>query len=151
MLSPLMLTVAPAYGYVLAAAVGSWGVHHVYGSLAVGQARKKYNIKYPAMYADEKNCANEQHRNIFNCTQRAHQNCLENQPTFLSLLLTAGVFYPVTAAASGLVYLVGKVMYINGYSSGVPDKRMQGAISYIGLLTLMGCVIRAAATLISSV
>lgn len=34
----------------------------------------RYNVKYPALYADATNCPDEKARNAFNCVQRAHQN-----------------------------------------------------------------------------
>ena len=44
----------------------------------------------------------------FNCVQRAHQNTLENLPTFFFLLATAGVGYPKYATATGLVWVVAR-------------------------------------------
>jgi len=46
----------------------------------VVKARKKYEVAYPALYADKDNCPNEANRNCFNCIQRGHQNSLELLP-----------------------------------------------------------------------
>lgn len=81
--------------------------------------------------------------------QRGHQNSLESYPGFLALLLVAGVGFPLTAAISGAVYSLGKVVYFNGYATGDPNKRLMGSFSYFGLFTLMGCVARLAVGLIS--
>ena len=62
-------------------------------------------------------------RKKFNCTQRGHQNSLENQPIFLSLLLTAGLRFPVTAAIAGASYLIGRVIYMESYATGDPAAR----------------------------
>lgn len=51
----------------------------------------RYNVEYPALYADEKNCSDERSRLAFNCAQRAHQNSLENQPIYLALLTLSGL------------------------------------------------------------
>eukprot|EP00200_Dunaliella_tertiolecta_P005493 CAMPEP_0202342658 /NCGR_PEP_ID=MMETSP1126-20121109/3133_1 /ASSEMBLY_ACC=CAM_ASM_000457 /TAXON_ID=3047 /ORGANISM="Dunaliella tertiolecta, Strain CCMP1320" /LENGTH=147 /DNA_ID=CAMNT_0048933655 /DNA_START=56 /DNA_END=499 /DNA_ORIENTATION=+ len=142
------IEVQPEHGYVLAMYVASMFVHNAYMPIQVGQARKKYGVKYPAMYATEADTKDEKARNTFNCVQRAHQNCLENLPTFLSLLGAAGIKYPVVAASAGAVYLFGKVLYFRGYSTGVPSKRMQGWPAYFGLLTLAGCTCSLAYSLI---
>jgi glutathione S-transferase len=38
--------------------------------------RCRYNVKYPALYADK----GTPNADAFNCVQRAHQNSLENYP-----------------------------------------------------------------------
>lgn len=105
------------------------------------KARKKYGVKYPALYASEGDEVTKNDAFKFNCIQRGHQNGLEHLPSFLSLLLTAGFQYPRAAADAGLVYLAGRWMYFNGYSSGDPEKRKLGYnIQYIGLLGLLSLV-----------
>jgi glutathione S-transferase len=51
----------------------------------------RYGVKYPALYAAKGDCAKEEHVKAFNCVQRGHQNSLELQPAFLSLLTLAGL------------------------------------------------------------
>ena len=79
----------------------------------VMQARAKYNVKYPALYAD----ASHEHAAAFNGVQRAHQNCLEKTPYFFVLQLLAGLVHPYTAAAAGFVWFVARVQYVCGYAS----------------------------------
>jgi len=43
----------------------------------------------------------------FNCTQRSHQNTLEQLPTFLAMQMLLGQVYPVPAAALGMLWNVG--------------------------------------------
>ncbi|EFJ49502.1 hypothetical protein VOLCADRAFT_89757 [Volvox carteri f. nagariensis] len=116
-----MPAISNEFGLVAGVVAASWMVHHGYMAVKVMQARKK-------------------HRKAFNCVQRGHQNSLENQPIFLALLVTAGLKHPITAAAAGVIYLVGRVMYMQGYSTGDPDKRMRGSLLYAGLFTLIGIV-----------
>eukprot|EP00873_Tetraselmis_striata_P035262 jgi/Tetstr1/455526/TSEL_042350.t1 len=137
---------APAHGYVALSLVFAVLVHNFYMSFKVGAARKKFGVKYPAVYAT----GDSPEANQFNCTQRGHQNSLESLPSFLALLLVAGFKFPLTAAIAGVVYTVGKIVYINSYSSGDPNKRVQGAFSYFGLFTLIGCVIRFAISLLTA-
>jgi len=99
----------------------------------VGAARKKYEVKYPDMYSKDSV--------VFNCIQRAHQNTLENIPTFLFLLLTAGLSHPLISAVAGWVWIAGRIAYGIGYMTGDPAKRMNGAFGYIGLITLLVCSI----------
>ena len=49
----------------------------MYLGFQVGNARNKYGVKYPTMYADVNHSKNKKNANIFNCIQRAHQNSLE--------------------------------------------------------------------------
>ena len=79
------------HGYVVLASVGAF-VLHMWLSFKVGAARKKYNVKYPAMYSDKEE--------RFNCIQRAHQNTLEGIPFYLSLLFTAGIRHPCVSTPS---------------------------------------------------
>jgi len=114
-------------------------------TFGVARARKRYNVPYPALYAEGK----DDDSKAFNCVQRGHQNSLESYATFLALLLVAGIKFPITAAISGAVYSLGKIAYFNGYASGDPAKRLQGAFSYFGLFTLIGCAVRFALGLIA--
>lgn len=82
--------------------------------------------------------------------QRGHQNSLEQLPWLLSFLFVAGAFHPITAAIGGIVCACGRIMYFIGYSSGDPDKRMRGLYYYVGLLTLLGCIISAVVSLLRS-
>jgi glutathione S-transferase len=128
----------PEFGFVGGVIFASMLVHQVYMVVHVIGARKKYGIKYPDLYATKENQPDDKKRMMFNCTQRGHQNSLESLPTFYAMLVTAGLKYPITAAAAGGIYLVGKVLYFNGYASGEPEKRRIGTIAYLGTFTLLG-------------
>ena len=121
-------------------------LQHIYMSVAVGKARKKYKVAYPALYAD----ASNKDAATFNCVQRGHQNSLENLAAFNTLLLLSGLRYPVSAAIAGTIYLAGRVQYFRGYSTGDPKKRQRGAFMYIGSLALLGMVGRWAVELLRS-
>eukprot|EP00878_Enallax_costatus_P040197 GHUV01046207.1.p2 GENE.GHUV01046207.1~~GHUV01046207.1.p2 ORF type:complete len:122 (-),score=15.15 GHUV01046207.1:609-974(-) len=91
------VSMKPEFGYVLGVAGASFFAHHMYMASKVVKARKRFGVEYPALYADEKNCPNETNRKTFNCVQRAHQNSLENQAIFLSLLTLSGLQVNVTS------------------------------------------------------
>jgi len=130
-MSPISLL--PQYGWVLITFILSVFVVHIFMAVRVGNARKKYGVSYPTMYADATNA----NANIFNCIQRGHQNSLEGFPVFLGSLLVAGVKYPVAASCFGLVWIAGRILYFQGYSTGNPKARLRGNWGHIGELGLL--------------
>lgn len=129
--------------------------HMVFGAF-VGMARHKHGIPYPTMYAvpgtaryynDEMKPQEENKEeakaelitkdeaHAFNLVQRGHQNTIENAPFFLAILIAAWP-YPLAAGIAGLIYLVGRALYMYGYMQNVKS-RLYGAICiYPALLTL---------------
>lgn len=84
--------------------------------LRVGMARGKYKIKAPATTGDP------DFERIF----RAHQNMMEWMPIFLpSLWLFAFYVGDKWAALVGLVWVVGRIMYVATYAQAA-DKRSAG-------------------------
>lgn len=65
-------------------------------------------------------------------------NTLENYPTFLILLGISSYQFPKLAAGLGMIWVVGRVAYAQGYATGDPKKRYRGGFQYIGLLGLLG-------------
>lgn len=61
------------YGYVYAVLGGSFFLN-IYLSINVALARRKYDVKYPSLYAP----LGHKHEMAFNCVQRAHQQTLES-------------------------------------------------------------------------
>ncbi|XP_065194137.1 glutathione S-transferase 3, mitochondrial-like [Sycon ciliatum] len=120
------ISIAQEYGYVvLTSLLGSLLVNFflIYNVVA---ARKKYDVKYPALYSP----TNEN----FNCVQRAHQNYLENLTFFLVSGLVAGVVHPIPATACNVIYLIGRIVYALGYYTGDPEKRSRGGFYILGFL-----------------
>lgn len=120
------LEVEPMFGLVILVFVASIFMLQWLGFNVV-KARKKHDVQYPLMYSDKDN--------MFNCIQRAHQNTLEVYPLFLCTLFIAGLFAPFIASIAGIIWIVSRVVYANGYYSGDPENRIKGAFGYIGLLT----------------
>lgn len=126
----------------------------VFGGLVV-QARTKYGIPYPTMYAvpgslryyndsmkptdtsvEFSEMITNEEAFSFNSVQRGHQNTVENAPFFLAILIAAWP-YPLVAGIAGLVYLVGRAVYMYGYMRE-PKMRYYGAFFiYPSLLTLI--------------
>lgn len=85
-------------------------------SILVGRARGKYGIKAPATSGHE----------IFDRTFRVHQNTLEQLIVFLPALWIFGTFVSETwGAGFGLLFIVGRAMYVTGYIAD-PEKRGMG-------------------------
>jgi len=81
---------------------------YFYMGLRVGQARSKYKIEAPAVTGNPD----------FERAYRIQMNTLEWLPIFLVSLWAFAVFWDsdLIAAAIGLVWIVGRVLYLTGYS-----------------------------------
>jgi glutathione S-transferase len=105
---------------------------YFYMGLRVGQARTKYKIAAPAMTGDP----------MFERAVRVHMNTLEQIIVFLPLLWIATVYFRTLAwlpAALGVLWIVGRLLYMQGYMQA-PEKRGMGfgiaALANLGLLIL---------------
>ena len=93
----------------------------------VSLARKRFGVEYPSLYAD----SSHKNAKAFNCVQRAHQQTLEWMAPVQILTASTGLVFPLAAAVSCGVWTVGKMLYIQGYSSGEPKARhLGGAIAH---------------------
>jgi glutathione S-transferase len=82
----------------------------------VAVAHGKFGVKLPAT------TGNLDFERVF----RAHENTLEWMPTFLVPLWLCAIYLSdITAAALGLLWIVGRVVYFVGYSKAV-EKRLPG-------------------------
>ncbi|KAL7062264.1 hypothetical protein AAHC03_0647 [Spirometra sp. Aus1] len=52
-------------------------------------------------------------------------------------LFVGGLRCPVGAAVGGSIYLLGRLVYYLGYTSGDPKKRCRGAFGFLALALLM--------------
>ncbi|KAI7905827.1 uncharacterized protein BX663DRAFT_497762 [Cokeromyces recurvatus] len=131
------LVVPSEYGYVLGTAIAS--ALYVFSlGVKVGAARRAAKVPYPYVYAEKSEAEKDPKKNIFNCTQRAHQNTLEVFPLYSTLLLVGGLQYPLISTGAAGVFLLGRIVYVSGYATGDPAKRNRGAFAMLGLLTLLG-------------
>jgi glutathione S-transferase len=100
----------------------------------VSLARRKFGVEYPTLYAE----SSHKNAKAFNCVQRAHQQTLEWMAPVMCLTASTGLVFPLAAAVSCGVWTVGKLLYIQGYSSGDPNGRhLGGAIAHLGDLPLI--------------
>ena len=124
------------YGYVFGV-FGSSSVMNIYLLMNVAKARKQFGIQYPNLYAPP-DYKNKDDADKFNSIQRAHQNTLESYSIVMLQMALCGLVYPITSAAFGFTWVLGRFVYGYGYAKGGPDGRMVGGIlSHFGDLPLM--------------
>src|SRR6266481_1814079 len=89
---------------------------YFYTSFVVAKARGKYGVKAPAI------AGHPDFERVF----RVQMNTLEWMPIFLpSLWLFALYISDPIAAALGVVWIIGRIVYLTGYSQAV-EKRSMG-------------------------
>jgi glutathione S-transferase len=97
--------------------------------ILVAQARQKYGVKAPAT------TGNPDFERVF----RVQMNTLEWMPLFLgSLWIFAMYWDPRIAAALGLVWLIGRVMYAQGYAKAAEQRSMGFTVQGVAVLVLFG-------------
>jgi glutathione S-transferase len=115
-------------------------LEYVAFGMLVGNARGKYGVKAPAITGNE----------IFERYFRVQQNTLELLVVMLpSMWLFATYVSPVWAAALGLVYCIGRVIYLRSYVAD-PGSRSAGfGLSALPTLVMMiGAMIGAGSALL---
>ena len=89
---------------------------YFYSSILVSRARRKFGVKLPAI------SGNPDFERVF----RAQMNTLEWLPIFLPALWLFAIYVSDPfAAALGLVWVVGRLLYVLGYAQAV-EKRGRG-------------------------
>jgi uncharacterized MAPEG superfamily protein len=89
---------------------------YIWTGMVVGKARRQHGVDYP----------NTQGPDAFNRVWRAHANTLEALPQFLpSLWLFAAIVSDRWAGALALLWALGRILYVRGYSIA-PEKRSTG-------------------------
>ncbi len=93
-------------------------VEFLYFGFAVAQARGRYKVMAPATTGNE----------IFERYFRVQMNTLEQLLVFIpSILIFAHYLSPYVAAATGAVFVIGRLLYFAGYVKD-PKKREAGFI-----------------------
>jgi len=156
----LLSPTVPWYSLLVPLVILLFNLEHMVMGGFVTNARTQYGIPYPTLYAVPgtkrqygatmkakakagdtlSETITEEEAYNFNLVQRGHQNMIENAPFFLAILLMAWPF-PLFAGIAGLLYLVGRAVYMTGYSKD-PNSRYYGAFFiYPALFTLFGLAI----------
>jgi glutathione S-transferase len=101
---------------------------YFYMSTLVARARQKHNIPAPAMSGNAE----------FERTFRVQMNTLEWLPIFLPTLWMSGLYWDDRiVAAIGVVWIVGRVMYMQGYIKAADQRSMGFLVQAIAVLILL--------------
>jgi glutathione S-transferase len=114
---------------------------YFYMGLLVGMGRTKYNVPAPATTGDP----------TFERLNRVHMNTLEGMPIFLPFLwLFASYHSDALAAALGLVWVIGRIIFMLGYTAEAGKRSAGFAIQFLAVIVLMvGTVIGAVQALLT--
>ena len=97
-------------------------------ALAVGKARTRYKVPAPAMSGHE----------VFDRYFRAQMNTLEQLVVFLpSVWLFAYYINAWTAAALGLLFIIGRAVYFRGYVQAAEARHAGFVLSAVPTVTLL--------------
>ena len=100
---------------------------YFYSSILVSQARGKFGVKLPAI------SGNPEFERVF----RAQMNTLEWLPIFLPALWLFAVYLSDgIAAAIGLVWVIGRILYVLGYAQAVAKRSLGFAIQAMAAIAL---------------
>src|SRR4029453_11554501 len=103
-------------------------VQFIIFGILVARARARYGVKAPATTGHE----------IFERYFRVHQNTLETLMAFIPAVSLFAIYdNPNWAAALGLVYVLGRIVYLRSYVAD-PAKRSAGfSLSVIPILIML--------------
>jgi len=105
-------------------------------SFQVGKARRTYGVKAPAI------SGNPDFERVF----RVHMNTLEWMPIFLPVLWLFAIYISdAIAAALGVIWIIGRVLYMTGYAKAAnkrgPGFAIQGGAAIILWLGATGAIL----------
>lgn len=101
---------------------------YVWTGIVVGKARKAHGVDYPNTHGSDD----------FNRVWRAHQNTLEQLVIFLpSLWLFAVAVHEFWAGVLGLVWAIGRILYVRGYTIAAPKRSTGFMIAILATAVLL--------------
>jgi glutathione S-transferase len=144
------ITVPNEYGYViLTCVVGQFVASTMMGGIVMN-ARTKFQVPYPNLYATP---GFHKQADAFNRVQRGHQNMLETLGTFSLMSLVGGLKYPLAVSGCSAVYFLGAYLFQLGYSDTALDVNLArykkgGILKWVGFMGAFGCSVATAGSMI---
>jgi len=103
-------------------------IEYVAFGILVGRARGKYGVHAPAVAGHE----------VFERYFRVHQNTLEILVVFVPAMWLFGTYVdPTWAALLGLVYVVGRILYLRGYVADPAKREVGFGLSVLPVIALL--------------
>jgi uncharacterized MAPEG superfamily protein len=103
-------------------------LEYVAFGMLVGRARGLYGVKAPAVTGHE----------IFERYFRVHYNTLELLVAFVPAIWLFGTYVsPAWAAGLGLLYVVGRVLYLRGYVADPAKREIGFGMSVLPIIVLL--------------
>jgi len=103
-------------------------IEYVAFGMLVGRARGKYGVHAPAVAGHE----------VFERYFRVHQNTLEMLVVFVPAIWLFGTYVdPTWAALLGLVYVVGRILYLRGYVADPAKREVGFGLSVLPVIALL--------------
>lgn len=97
--------------------------------------RIKFNVPWPHTFAPH----GHKDKIAFDCVQRAHLNFVENYTQVLAVTFFAAQDFPHYALVCALFFLAGRLVFANGYYSGIAKNKDAGMFGYmLGYFPLYG-------------
>ncbi|MGC3981817.1 MAG: MAPEG family protein [Steroidobacteraceae bacterium] len=104
------------------------GVQFLWLGLLVARARMRYGVVAPATAGNE----------MFERYHRVHMNTLETLVVFLPALWIAAQYWsPRWMAALGAIYLVGRMLYLQGYVADPKGRHIGYAVTVLPVIALI--------------
>jgi len=115
-------------------------IQYIAFAMLVGRAREKYDVKAPATSGDP----------VFERYFRVQQNTLEQLAIFLpAIFLFSYLGNPMYAAGFGVVYLIGRMIYLRSYVKDPGSRSLGFMLTFLpSVLMLIGALFMAGRNLL---
>lgn len=105
---------------------------NAYLDMNVVKFRKLAKVPLPNMFASKEEADKDPLKHQFNCAQKSALNFSEHVGGFIVSALVSGFYLPKFTGVFVTLWVVGRILYHHGYTTGDPKKR---SIGFLGTLS----------------